>query len=102
MDIIDKGEIVFCNIEINYKEDLKIKNIKLNRVVFSRDYISNYPILDKNNFITSKIKRNGIISDIKVIDLIVIVRTGFKHNIKGYTKAAKNNEGRNKISGVYE
>ena len=102
MDTIDKGEIVLCNIEITYKEDLKAKSIKLNRVVFSREYISNYPILDKNNFITSKIKTKGILSDIKVIDLSVIVRTGYKHNIKGYTKAAKNNEGRNKITGVYE
>lgn len=104
MDIINKGEIVFCNITLSYLESLKLKNIKLDRVVFSRSYISNYPNLDINDSIVFKIKSKVkcIISDVKVVDLHIIARTGYKHKHKGFTEVSKNNEVRNKNSGAYE
>lgn len=108
MDIINKGEIVFCNITLSYLESLKLKNIKLDRVVFSRSYISNYPNLDINDSIVFKIKSKikskvkCIISDVKVVDLHIIARTGYKHKLKGFTEVSKNNEVRNKNSGAYE
>jgi len=102
MDFINKGEIVFCNILLEYLENNKVKNLELNRVIFSRKYISNYPKLDNKDIIISKIKSKYIIKDIKVIDLDIIARTGYIHKHKGYTEVSKNNEVRNKITGAYE
>ena len=102
MDIINKGEIVFCNILLEYLENNKVKNIELNNVVFSRRYISNYPKLDNGDMIINTIKSKYIIKDVKVIDLDIIARTGYIHKHKGYTEVSKNNEVRNKITGAYE
>lgn len=102
MDFINKGEIVYCNILLEYLENNKVKNLELNKVIFSRKYISNYPKLDNKDIIISKIKSKYIIKDIKVIDLDIIARTGYIHKHKGYTEVSKNNEVRNKITGAYE
>lgn len=79
MDKIDKGEIVLCNITLKYLENNKVKNIELNNVIFSRKYISNYPKLDNKDIIISKIKSKNIIKKIEVINLDIIVRTGYIH-----------------------
>ena len=84
MEEIDKGEIVFCNITLKYLDNLKVKIIKLDKVIFSRKYNSNYPKLNINHNIISKIKSKNIIKDVEVINLDIIVRTGYihKYNIK--------------------
>jgi hypothetical protein len=86
---INKGEIVYCNIEVeyertNHKNKNKLKKI-LDNCVFSRPYDCNtYPILDviKYSMFINKIdKKNAYyISNVKVVNLNILARTGYIAN----------------------
>ena len=87
MDKINKGEIVFCNIEIEYTKLKKIIKKKFNRFIFSRFYdCIDYPNIDINKYymLINKLDRKNAhnISNVKIVDLDIIVRTGYKTNFK--------------------
>ena len=79
---IDKGEIVYCNINVQYK--IKNRDYKkiLNNIIFSRPYDDNeYPNLDVIKYLLfiNKIDRKKAyyITNVKIVDLYIIARTGF-------------------------
>ena len=85
-DKIKKGELVFCNIGIQYKR----KNSKFNKIfykffnefIFSRPYdCENFPNLDINKYkmLINKIdKKNAyFIDNVKIVNLKIITKTGY-------------------------
>ena len=83
---INKGEIVYCDIELEYqrKNHIHKKTFTktLNRCVFSRPYdCNNFPILDvvKYSMLINKMDRKNAyyISNVKVVNLNILARTGY-------------------------
>ena len=109
MDKLEKGEIVYCDITYQYERPFrkiqKVETIKLNKVVFGREYVSDYPLLDYNTYkrdIRKINKKKPLDCDVKVVDLQVHSRVGFKNRTNKYTEVKKNIEQRNKTTGAYE
>lgn len=109
MDNIEPGEIVYCNITYQYdrpfRNRIKTETVELIDVVFGREYVDTYPLLDINVHKRDILKINPkkpLTCDVKVVDLKIHSRVGFKHNIKKFTKVKKNEQIRNKITGNYE
>jgi hypothetical protein len=87
MDKINKGEIVFCNIEIQYTKLKRTIKKKFNRFIFSRFYdCIDYPNIDiiKYYMLINKLDKKNAnnISNVKIVDLNIIARTGYKTNFK--------------------
>jgi len=81
---INKGEIVYCNLEVEYKRNKRTYLKQLNNFIFSRNYDDNdYPNIDviKYSMFINKIdKKNAqYISNVKIVNLDILVRTGYKH-----------------------
>lgn len=95
--MIEKGEIVVCDIIIKGKKIYKFKN-----VIFSRFYDCEFPKLNKKqySFFFNKHKIKDEIVIVQSID--VKVKTGFKHKNINYTEVKKNNQIRNTKSGKYD
>ena len=84
---VNKGEIVYCNIEFQYerKNSKKIFNKKIDKCIFARPYNCNdYPILDviKYSMLINKIdKKNAYyIFNVKVLNLKILARTEYIAN----------------------
>ena len=84
---VNKGEIVYCNIEFQYerKNSKKIFNKKINQCIFARPYNCNdYPILDviKYSMLINKIDKKNVyyIFNVKVLNLKILARTGYIAN----------------------
>ena len=86
IDKINKGEIVYCNVEFEYTRintRLKTNFTKiLNKCILARPYdCDTFPILDviKYSMLINKIdKKNAYYIDcVKVVDLDILVRTGY-------------------------
>jgi|14BtaG_2_1085337.scaffolds.fasta_scaffold72634_1 hypothetical protein len=88
--MIEKGEIVFCNLKFRYKK----KKYKLKEIVYKQTdgYFYNKRILQPLN----------VCEKVKVYDIEILSRLGFENKNKGHIKAIKNEEKRNKITGAYE
>tara|TARA_R110001599_G_scaffold112199_1_gene276886 strand:+ start:874 stop:1167 length:294 start_codon:yes stop_codon:yes gene_type:complete len=81
---IDKGEIVFCNLEVSYERKGKKYNKKLKKFIFARKYDDNdFPNIDviKYSMFINKLDRKNAyyISNVKIVNLDIIVRTGYIH-----------------------
>tara|TARA_R110002012_G_scaffold314467_2_gene527268 strand:- start:171 stop:434 length:264 start_codon:yes stop_codon:yes gene_type:complete len=79
---IDKGEIVYCNLKVQYNKKNKLYQKTLLKTIFARPYdCETYPNLDivKYSMLINKIdKKNGYyIDSVKVVDLDILVRTGY-------------------------
>ena len=87
---INKGEIVYCNLEVEYKRNKRTYLKQLNNFVFARNYDDNdFPNIDVikySMFINKLDKKNAqYISNVKIVNLDILQRTGYKHkyeNIK--------------------
>ncbi len=88
IDKIEKGEIVYCNMEIQYeRQNTKFNrsfNKKMYQAIFCRPYdCDSFPILDvvKYKLLINKMDRKNsyYISKAKIINLDVITRAGFKN-----------------------
>ena len=106
MDDVAKGEIIYGDITITYKQkNIKKKKTLINEV-FARKYEGGSPKIpnDLYSSIIRKIdkKNNPDISDMVVVDIKVKARTGYISTATGYTKVSKSDEKRNKITGAYE
>jgi hypothetical protein len=94
MDDLQPGELVLANVSFKYKvitrttRGFKEVTKDMNEMVFSRQYVSTYPKLEKETdyLILSKLsgskitKRNHKVNeiyDVEVVKMDVIVRTGF-------------------------
>jgi hypothetical protein len=97
MEEIKVGEIVYATITV---KDEKNKTHELRKVVFSREWESEYPILRQEVY-TRFLKQNNIKTDCTIIDVIILAHTGFKHKAKGYTTAKRNEQIRDDITGAY-
>ena len=97
MEEIKVGEIVYATITV---KDEKNKTHELRKVVFSREWESEYPILRQEVY-TRFLKQNNIKTDCTIIDIIILAHTGFKHKAKGYTTAIRNEQIRDAITGAY-
>tara|TARA_R110000796_G_scaffold17226_7_gene53225 strand:- start:5318 stop:5647 length:330 start_codon:yes stop_codon:yes gene_type:complete len=109
MDNVNPGEIVYCDITYKYKRlfrnKLKEELVTMRNVVFGREYDSSYPYLDYATYsrtIKKINKKKPLTCDVKVIDLQVHARTGFKKINNNFTTVKKNDEQRNNITGAYE
>jgi hypothetical protein len=87
---VEIGEIVFCDLIINYKGTKH----KLKKVVYKNDGNLFY---NRKHLQELKIKE-----PVKVEDVKIISRLGFENKAKGFTEVKANTEIRNKITGVYE
>ena len=81
VDTIKKGELVMADIKIRYKYLKSYKEEWAKRAIFSRPYKSFYPKLDVDSlffkrFMPNPVKRVNI-SDIQILDIKNIIRTGF-------------------------
>lgn len=81
---IDKGEIVFCNLQVEYKKNNRTYNKKFNDIVFARKYddddFPNIDVIKYSMFINKIDKKNTqYISNFKIVDLHIIQRTGYIH-----------------------
>jgi len=90
---INKGEIVYCNLEVEYKKKNRTYLKQLTNFVFSRNYDDNdYPNIDvvKYSMFINKIdKKNAqYISNVKIVNLDILKRTGYKHKYEN-TKIRK-------------
>jgi len=109
MDNIEPGEIVYCNITYQYdrpyRNRIKTETVELRNVVFGREYIDTYPLLNyyvhKRDILKINPKK-PLECDVKVIDLKIHSRVGFKNKTKSYTEVKRNEQIRNKITGAYE
>ena len=97
MEEIKEGEIVYANIKVI---DEKNKIHELRKVVFSRNWSCDYPILRKELY-SRFLSQNNVKTDCTITDVKIIARTGFKHKDKGYTSAKKNEQIRDSITGAY-
>ena len=93
MDDVAKGEIIYGDITITYKQkNIKKKKTLINEV-FARKYEGGYPKIpnDLYSSIIRKIdkKNNPDISDMVVVDIKVKARTGYISTATGYTKVSK-------------
>ncbi|MDA9663573.1 hypothetical protein N9T80_00355 [bacterium] len=98
MEEINVGEIVYTTITL---KDEKNKIHELRKVVFSRNWDCEYPILRKEHYSRFLTQNNVKKSDATVVDVIIHARTGFKHKSKGFTTAKKNEQIRDTITGAY-
>jgi len=97
MEKIEVGEIVYATITV---KDEKNKVHELRKVVFSREWESEYPILRRKVY-TRFLNQNNVKTDCTITDIKILARTGFKHKNKGYTTAKKNEQIRDSITGAY-
>ncbi len=89
-DKVELGEIVFCDLIINYKGS----KYNLEKVVYKND---------GNLFYNRKyLEKLKIKEPVKVKDVKVISRLGFENKSKGFTEVKGSDETRNKITGTYE
>ncbi len=82
--MIEKGQIVICDLELQYTRNGKIIKKILKNFLFSRDYDNdNFPNLDviKNKRLINKLEKNKshTIENLKVLSLNIILEAGFKH-----------------------
>ena len=82
--MIEKGQIVICDLELQYTRNGKIIKKILKNFLFSRDYDNdNFPNLDviKNKRLINKLEKNKshTIENLKVLSLNIILEPGFKH-----------------------
>ena len=82
--MIEKGQIVICDLDLQYTRNGKIIKKILKNFLFSRDYDNdNFPNLDviKNKRLINKLEKNKshTIENLKVLSLNIILEAGFKH-----------------------
>jgi len=86
IDSVEKGEIVYCNIEFEYERTnfrfKKIFNKILTQCVFARAYdCEDFPNLDvvKYSMLINKMDRKNAyyISKVKIVNLDILARTGY-------------------------
>ena len=97
MEEIKEGEIVYATLSV---KDKKEKIHELRKVVFSRNWKCNYPLLDQELY-TRFLKQNNIKTSAEVTSVEIHARTGFKHKSKGFTTAKRNEQIRDSITGAY-
>ena len=97
MEEIKEGEIVYATFKVKDNDN---KEHELRKVVFSREWKSEYPVLRKEIY-ARFLKQNGIKTDCTIFDLKILARTGFKNRAKGYTTAKKNEQIRDAVTGAY-
>ena len=97
MEEIKEGEIVYATFKVR---DNNNKEYELRKVVFSREWKCEYPILRKEIY-SRFLKQNGIKTDCTIFDVKILARTGFKNRATGYTAAKKNEEIRDSVTGAY-
>tara|TARA_R100000808_G_C2118007_1_gene130054 strand:- start:80 stop:409 length:330 start_codon:yes stop_codon:yes gene_type:complete len=109
VDNIEPGEIVYCDItyqyERPYRNRTKTETVELINIVFGREYVDTYPLLEYKTYKRDILKINRkkpLECDVRVIDLKVHARTGFKRKNIGYTHVKKSEQIRNNITGAYE
>jgi hypothetical protein len=109
MDNLEPGEIVYCDITYEYEKIFRRKKAKeqaiLTNIVFGREYKCDYPLLDYEIYkrdIKKINRKKPIECSVKVVDLHIHARTGFKNRTNKYTEVKKNIEQRNTITGAYE
>tara|TARA_Y100001968_G_scaffold284631_1_gene284075 strand:- start:339 stop:662 length:324 start_codon:yes stop_codon:yes gene_type:complete len=106
MEEINEGEIVYSSLKLR---DNNNKEYYLRKVVFSREWESEYPFLSqkiynrflKQHNVTKKVDGKAIVLDATVVDVIIHARTGYKHRLKGFTTAKKNEQKRDDVTGAY-
>ena len=106
MEEIKEGEIVYVTLKLR---DNNNKEHELRKVVFSREWKSEYPFLSKEiynrflkqNNVTKKIDGKDVVLDATVFDVVIHARTGYKHKSKGFTTAKKNEQKRDDVTGAY-
>ena len=79
---IDKGEIVYCNLEVQYERNKKTYKKLLKKFIFARQYDDDiYPninVIKYSMFINKIDKKNAYhISNVKIVNLDILVRTGY-------------------------
>ena len=82
IDKIDKGEIVYCNLDITYTRKKKQYFKKLTKFIFARKYKDNeFPNINVVNYarLINKIdkKNSYYIENVKIVNLDILVRTGY-------------------------
>jgi hypothetical protein len=86
IDNVEKGEIVYCNVEIQYERTnskmKKLFNKVLNQAIFARPHdCTTFPELDvvKYYMLINKIDRKNshYISKAKVVNLEILANTGY-------------------------
>ena len=97
MEEIKEGEIVYANFKV---KDNNNKEYELRKVVFSREWKSEYPILRKEIYVRF-LKQNGKKTECTILEVKILARTGFKNRSKGYTTAKKNEQIRDSVTGAY-
>ena len=97
MEEIKVGEIVYATITV---KDEKNKIHELRKVVFSREWKCEYPVL-RQDLYSRFLKQNNVKTDCTIIDVSILAHTGFKHKAKGYTTAKRNEQIRDTITGAY-
>ena len=97
MEEIKEGEIVYATLKV---KDNNNKEYELRKIVFSREWKSEYPVLRKEIY-ARFLKQNGIKTDCTILDVKIFARTGFKNRAVGYVIAKKNEQIRDEVTGAY-
>tara|TARA_B110000908_G_C9952125_1_gene313020 strand:+ start:151 stop:474 length:324 start_codon:yes stop_codon:yes gene_type:complete len=92
MDNITPGEIIFGDVTFSIvkKTDKGKSRVtkKFRDMVFSREYEDpDYPIINKSHIAASRIDLEKRFEYVKVIDVKIKARLGFKHKLSTYSKA---------------
>ena len=94
MDIITPGEIIFGDVTFSFvkitDKGKKRETKTLKDMVFSREYNDpDYPNINKKHLSASRIDKENRFEDIKVVDVKISSRLGFKHKLSTYSKAVQ-------------
>ena len=106
MEEIKEGEIVYATFKVKDNDN---KEYEIRKVVFSREWKSEYPLLTKElykrflkqNNVTKKVDGKDVVLDATIVDVVIHARTGYKHKSKGFTTAKKNDQIRDDVTGAY-
>ena len=96
---VELGEIVYCNIKVYDGKNFHL----IEKIVFSNPYD-----FERLEFNANIAEDNRYFKDInnktklKIINIDIIERLGYRNKSKGYTEVKANTEIRNKITGAYE
>ena len=98
--MIEPGEIVLCNVKVI---DAKKRIFVLKEVIFSQDYDKDrthfYQSSSRDRRYTSKVKSKF---DLKIINIDVIARLGYKFNSTDYTEHQKSETKTRDLNGTYQ
>jgi hypothetical protein len=97
---MEKGEIVYCNLKLRRNNGVIVN---LENCVFSLPYEGERILLKFDDMSDRKlIKKTKLKEDLKIEQINIIKKLGFKNKTNSYIEVVKNNNNKRNIMGGYD